>query len=842
MNLLEAFKQLDSLNEETFSVDADGIKKLSAFTQSDDSGDELDVFDLDAMDDEEAIDACHLNDVILDCCVCHSKIFAPADKLVVDEETSVANAGEECPYCYSVDGYKVIGQVAPIEHAEVRADSDSENKEDVDEKIEESKELSTVEGTLGNVLDAHKNELSRLTTAKEISEFLETIKPEIKNDQQAFVDTVIEKVKRLPDMKALQYVYNIILKGDNLSTKMDANKKRLTASVEDDYYVGDEDGGRIYHGCAAAKKAAKKLADSGVKVIMHKVENELKESINESLKETLGRDTISMLDKRSIEEIDGVRYAYDYLTQKDLAEVKDIVLKLLRKEFPNSTFEVYSITLTYDELSMGVLKDDVDFNRGISIKLNRFDYSDNLNEVLNKYTPQLAHELIDEMKATMSTEESLKESTYNDYGGIMGEPGEQYTDADLKSYWDSNNSSDPVLNAYKGNYDAWLKDTISNMHRVNEAIMKRLEAYVSNINEAEMSDEDKHDSELIRSMIDKMQARSNAAFTPEEQAIMQKYNINRNNTSRNLTVDGRDLAREVDTNQNYYSSKNNGNPEKINYADRARKLSQRKDNQIFNQPYSADNDDINVHGYKRVAFSDLQDAERYNQNVQMQEPVNTMKNELRNRSYAQNRIDNAEKNRADRMAKAQAAFDKAKAEADRNYNYDTEYSAKERDIAQANIDKLLKRRTNESLEASEVIEPVSDEVKDQIELDVDEFDDESFDKLTESFLKQNYSNIDSYKTKNVTSKGNKFFVEGIIKFESGKERKTSFLFEAVKASRNNKIRLIGENINFAKDHKSLSLVGSVDSKQLISESLAYNYKQKDESGKIKTIRGSVKSK
>lgn len=110
---------------------------------------------------------------------------------------------------------------------------------------------------------------------------------------------------------------------------------------------------------------------------------------------------------RSIENIDGVRYAYEYLTQEDLAEVKDIVLKLLRKEFPNSTFEVYSITLTYDELSMGVLKDDEDFNRGISIKLNRFDYSDNLNKVLNNYTPQLAHELIDEMKVTifdMSTE------------------------------------------------------------------------------------------------------------------------------------------------------------------------------------------------------------------------------------------------------------------------------------------------------------------------------------------------------------------------------------------------------------------------------------------------------
>lgn len=177
----------------------------------------------------------------------------------------------------------------------------------------------------------------------------------------------------------------------------------------------------------------------------------------EAVKETLGRDIISMLDKRSIEEIDGVRYAYDYLTQKDLAEVKDIVLKLLRKEFPNSTFEVYSITLTYDELSMGVLKDDVDFNRGISIKLNRFDYSDNLNKVLNNYTPQLAHELIDEMKATifdMSTEESLKEDTVKKSNGKWtnrGNSGKEHGEFKTKKEADAQRKA-MYANGYKESY------------------------------------------------------------------------------------------------------------------------------------------------------------------------------------------------------------------------------------------------------------------------------------------------------------------------------------------------------------------------------------------------------
>ena len=134
MNLMEAFKALDQLNEDVFSVDAEGIKKLNDFMQNDDSVDELSVFDIDSTEDDVIRDdeKCNEGDMILDCCVCHSKVFKPISEVVVDEESQIANAGEECPYCFSVEGYKIVGQVK----------ASGEEEASVDEEVSESDEDS----------------------------------------------------------------------------------------------------------------------------------------------------------------------------------------------------------------------------------------------------------------------------------------------------------------------------------------------------------------------------------------------------------------------------------------------------------------------------------------------------------------------------------------------------------------------------------------------------------------------------------------------------------------------------------------------------------------------------
>ena len=241
---------------------------------------------------------------------------------------------------------------------------------------------------------------------------------------------------------------------------------------------------------------------------------------------------------------------------------------------------------------------------------------------------------------------------------------------------------------------------------------KALQEVLDRMNEDTISDGDKADSDLIRGMLQKMKARSNAAFTPEEKAVMNKYGITRDNWNRTLNVDGRPLNRDVDTlsHDGYYrsSSFSNGTPSKINYADRARKLPQRKGTQIFDGPWTADNDDINAHGGGRTRLNGLQDAERYSQEIPMRDKITNMKNALRDRKWAQSKIDNADAERERRMAAAQAAFDKAKRDADRSYEYDTVDSAKSRDRAQAEIDSMLKRK-KESL--TEDLTSIIDELK-----------------------------------------------------------------------------------------------------------------------------------
>lgn len=136
MNLTEAFKALDNLEEDVFSVNDEGIEKLQNFVKNDDSVDELSVYDLELEDEREDTEDCHVGDAVLDCCVCHSKLFKPVSEVIIDDETQVANKGEECPYCYSVDGFKVVGEVTPFEDTE-DIEVEVEDKDVVEEDIDQ---------------------------------------------------------------------------------------------------------------------------------------------------------------------------------------------------------------------------------------------------------------------------------------------------------------------------------------------------------------------------------------------------------------------------------------------------------------------------------------------------------------------------------------------------------------------------------------------------------------------------------------------------------------------------------------------------------------------------------
>lgn len=135
MRLNEAFKALNALTEETFSVSDDGINKLAQFENDDDMLDELSVIDLDAETEDDFQDS-YVGKVILDCCVCHSKLYKNKEDVTIDEESDLANVGEDCPYCYTPDGFKVIGEVAP--YNETSTDDSNDVAEDDEVEVEDT--------------------------------------------------------------------------------------------------------------------------------------------------------------------------------------------------------------------------------------------------------------------------------------------------------------------------------------------------------------------------------------------------------------------------------------------------------------------------------------------------------------------------------------------------------------------------------------------------------------------------------------------------------------------------------------------------------------------------------
>lgn len=141
MQILEAFRALNALNEDTFSLDADGIKGLSDFKNNDDFEDDISIIDPEAETTEDLQDN-YIGKVILDCCVCHSKLYKAKEEVTIDETGELANVGEECPYCFTPDGFKVIGEVAAFEGAEDK-EADGEEEEPIEELFDVSVPTTT---------------------------------------------------------------------------------------------------------------------------------------------------------------------------------------------------------------------------------------------------------------------------------------------------------------------------------------------------------------------------------------------------------------------------------------------------------------------------------------------------------------------------------------------------------------------------------------------------------------------------------------------------------------------------------------------------------------------------
>lgn len=137
--------------------------------------------------------------------------------------------------------------------------------------------------------------------------------------------------------------------------------------------------------------------------------------------------------------------------------------------------------------------------------------------------------------------------------------------------------------------------------------------------------------------------------------------------------------------------------------------------------------------------------------------------------------------------------------------------------------------------------------EDEEELDVDEFDEKAFDEMGESYMRKVYGNVKDYTTTHINENAGSVIIEGLITFESGKQKDTKFVFENASISKRGKLVFEGYNKTFTKANKAFMIRGSLVDKKYIPESLIYNYKVKqlnESTGEADTYRvyGRIKRK
>lgn len=121
---------------------------------------------------------------------------------------------------------------------------------------------------------------------------------------------------------------------------------------------------------------------------------------------------------------------------------------------------------------------------------------------------------------------------------------------------------------------------------------------------------------------------------------------------------------------------------------------------------------------------------------------------------------------------------------------------------------------------------------------IDEIDEGRFDNLVNQYLASSYNNVEGYSTTagSVDDFNNKIVLEGTIKYKSGKEKGTRFVFEARTMTKGGRVRLSGINETFSKSRNAFSLFGRIDESNCLKpESMRYSYgvKVMDESKQIK---------
>ena len=816
--LKEAFKELELLNEETFSFDKDGAAELKKFYDGDTTDDYESIIDPEAETKDELEDS-YEGKVIIACKICHGMQYKDPQDIVIDEESDYVNVGEECPACSAVDGYKIVGQVAPYcAECDEMDESASKLKEslwnfnitrmpkiaaskldkidssglwddfldEMDDNTESitvhTDEYRIVKGTSDEVI-AHDKKIMWDLINKYYDKALKKSKGESYNeslDEKRKDSLIIESLKSAPK----RHFKESLNEGKNKYLSILRNELGLTGAKSMDnkdyrYYMfsvpKDKRNDKLLKDIEDKIPGSKAFYDERGALKVRIGKDKLKEALNEeslneekltTLFDVVGGMLDGTMDRITINKKTGKKQAVGtktpYEASKDIGVDDDGYFVWVADEagakYAQEVADKFGLKTKLDAPTKYISARN---NRKFHIYIPRDRFDEPVKQVVEE---SLSEGIVDESGSNPRA--VWVDAVRNE----LGKPA--YTD----SY--------PKRSIYRLKYVFDLEDKYEAEAFAEKA--RKLDHVKRVIGPKETS--------MWRGGPDVFMVNVMVDYPPIEQAVEESCGKLEESHDKAYIM-SQILLKLEDEGYDVRSHKKDA----IAYAESAADLIM-----IAPDGYTVDK------WFEDTKMNYPEDLLRFKKFSDLKESVENIT--------------------------VETDSDTIKVEPSEDGKVEVKTEPKQKD--EKNDEEMIVPVSSETKDEIDVNDANFDET--DVDIDIDSIDDEGFDVLGESYLKKVYENVKSFKTSSSSIKDGKLMVEGIISFNSGKKAKTSFVFESISKTKRGKIKFLGENLNFSKSKSAFTLIAKPEGKKAVCESLTYNYVAKDsKSNKKLPVYGKV---
>ena len=819
MQMLEAFRALNALNEDIFSLDAEGVGKLSDFTQNDDLEDNVQIID-PAAETEDDLQDNYIGKVILDCCVCHSKLYKDKSEITISDDEDLANVGEECPYCFTPDGFKVIGEVVAF---------GEEPEEQPEEKPEEEAEESIEDDAITEGVDENGR-----------------YQPTSISKDRLF--TVYEmKLGTLGSSAA-----NFVIHAAGVDANTASRIVKKTGGRSRDYKPGDE------------KEAA--IVGDAIKG----VKESLTEDVTSNIPGARGNSV------RGIgASIKGSGTNFKSLEGK---KTKKVLAKDLKPGMITDTGKILKVTdcgnsieVSYGGIgnrgshaSDNVDKDHVYNVLDESISLHEADDSAFLNNYKDKIMQILKCIWPANLTSSQITQINQK------LNSLRGTPVGNTLTSIVKTLI-SNDSENPVNDKEKNQGSENVQESLTedseltsqdmNYIKANKDKFAKFAAIISPDADKIPSSFKYERDKKIRDMTDNTQkttlkdiitaADADVAANTAENKAKQSGGLKEDIEDLSMTSNGtrinesledikkiKDFIEKMIVAGGYSETSHDGPALFASWLSNYSNFDKDKIVEVaFLLGYDIYSTDFGYYGgkdYLIVCPGESPDI------------YLTMCDDADDWWYEET---------LPSLAKVESLTSK-QGLVEGIEDLSMTANGTHVDVSEEENGKVTVTMEPATANSGEMIAPVSNETESEllgtedefnldeipyedaeVDAEFDEFDEEAMDGLGESYFKRVYENVNSFKTTAVKTSGNSMIIEGLLEFESGNKKNTSFIFEALDATKTGKFRFVGDNKELTEGKKAFMLTGTINNNKLMVESMNYNYKHIDAEGKSSRVYG-----